>query len=74
MAQGGPERACGGTLRCAAPASVRRREEAATEEEKRVGEAPYLAGKLDDGSIEVEAKRDGGTASSEVGYGGRKPS
>ena len=41
---------------------------------KRVGEAPYLAGKLDGGSIEVEAKRDGGTTSSEVGYGGRKPS
>ena len=40
----------------------------------RVGEAPYLAGKLDGGSIEVEAKQDGGTASSEVGYGGRKPS
>ena len=44
MAQGWPERACGGTLQCAAPASVRRREEAATEEEKESGRLLTLLG------------------------------
>ena len=44
LAQGWPERACGGTLRCAAPASVRRREEAATEEEKESGRLLTLLG------------------------------
>ena len=51
---------------------MRRREETVTRGGKRAGEVPYLAGKLKGGSIEAEAKRDGGAASSEVGYGGRK--